>query len=702
MKAIDIRSESAVKLLAEFLDMDSPYVEGLRHVNAEHFAHEVYSYLRSPYKDLFVYDDIVQYDNPPPDSPPPRRRHQRNSRWREPSLSLSPPPPEPSGLHLRSRSPSLSPPEPAGVRLRSRSHVRLPSPSLSPPPPPDRTRGKETRRSVSGVRTTSRTRSRSRSWSPSGRRYPSERERERHLNRSFSPESERNLGRRRGRGRGNRTNDSPRRYSSERDDSSFSNAHSQSRRRESGPNDIRPRSFRQLVVRGKRKERDCSDDDKHFEGHPGSISLGRPLPIPLRGSPSVVEEITESRGKFISEMNVKRASHAAASQRNSSDPTMSGNVVTRSTQSGGKSDTPGSSASASDARAPRTLKKNTDGVPRSRNRTLLDSVQAHLNINRNLNAPKGLDPKTRLGASTHSNEAVSTSTVAPDGHGHSTLPSLLLRLSDVYTGGEDTPTYDVDVTPPPSTSPRGAERESRPLPPTVTATAGAILSPSQKQMSSSIVAIETPSAPNPPGSNIHVHDDRFGQQRERTRQLRMNRSSASIMSESIIPPITDDIYREGQVHSHGSFSFFSNDTISCEPNNGSDRIIKSKISDVDNNSNIDMSDFPTLTTVPTPTPTLTLSSSRSLLLRKLEEEKRKIRIEISSVSHTHTDADADGDGDGGVNSGSGMGGSTIVSTTPVSTSTSSLDPNTMELEARLRMRARLNARLASEKRSDVA
>jgi len=39
MKAIDIRSESAVKLIAEFLDMDAPYTEGGRHVNAEHFAH---------------------------------------------------------------------------------------------------------------------------------------------------------------------------------------------------------------------------------------------------------------------------------------------------------------------------------------------------------------------------------------------------------------------------------------------------------------------------------------------------------------------------------------------------------------------------------------------------------------------------------------------------------------------------------------
>jgi hypothetical protein len=41
MKSIDIRSESAVKLLAEFLDDEEGggYVEGERSVNAEHFAH---------------------------------------------------------------------------------------------------------------------------------------------------------------------------------------------------------------------------------------------------------------------------------------------------------------------------------------------------------------------------------------------------------------------------------------------------------------------------------------------------------------------------------------------------------------------------------------------------------------------------------------------------------------------------------------
>lgn len=49
MKSIDIRSESAIKLLAEFLDMDVPYHIGEpdepsreRFPNAEHFAHGKY------------------------------------------------------------------------------------------------------------------------------------------------------------------------------------------------------------------------------------------------------------------------------------------------------------------------------------------------------------------------------------------------------------------------------------------------------------------------------------------------------------------------------------------------------------------------------------------------------------------------------------------------------------------------------------
>ena len=45
LKSLDIRSESTVKLLSEFLDMDQPYVEGEPHPIAEHFAHGMLSFL---------------------------------------------------------------------------------------------------------------------------------------------------------------------------------------------------------------------------------------------------------------------------------------------------------------------------------------------------------------------------------------------------------------------------------------------------------------------------------------------------------------------------------------------------------------------------------------------------------------------------------------------------------------------------------
>ncbi|KAJ6510821.1 hypothetical protein C8R45DRAFT_965289 [Mycena sanguinolenta] len=122
MKAIDIRSESAVKLLSEFLDLDAPYVEGGRHINAEHFAHEIYSYVRSPYKDLFVYDSVVQYEITPDVLPPaeePRRR------WREASRSRSP---AGSARDLRvegtRRVPDIYVEETRRLRSRSRSPSR--------------------------------------------------------------------------------------------------------------------------------------------------------------------------------------------------------------------------------------------------------------------------------------------------------------------------------------------------------------------------------------------------------------------------------------------------------------------------------------------------------------------------------------------------------------------------------------------------
>lgn len=56
LKAIDVRSEAAIRLLSDYLDderYDYPRA-------AEHFAHELYSFLRSPYKDLRRYDEVVQ------------------------------------------------------------------------------------------------------------------------------------------------------------------------------------------------------------------------------------------------------------------------------------------------------------------------------------------------------------------------------------------------------------------------------------------------------------------------------------------------------------------------------------------------------------------------------------------------------------------------------------------------------------------
>jgi E3 ubiquitin-protein ligase Topors len=54
IKAIDIRSEPAVRLLGELLDCEE-YPRG-----AEQFAHELYTWLRSPFKDLRRYDEIAQ------------------------------------------------------------------------------------------------------------------------------------------------------------------------------------------------------------------------------------------------------------------------------------------------------------------------------------------------------------------------------------------------------------------------------------------------------------------------------------------------------------------------------------------------------------------------------------------------------------------------------------------------------------------
>ncbi|KAG1726834.1 hypothetical protein EDB19DRAFT_207036 [Suillus lakei] len=108
MKSIDMRAESAVKLLSEFLDPDTSYIEGQRHPNAEHFAHEIYCYIRSG-RDLSIYDNLVQYDTSPD---PPHHEQERENRWRYEPRSRSR---SPHHRHHRSRSRSLLSQPPSAV-----------------------------------------------------------------------------------------------------------------------------------------------------------------------------------------------------------------------------------------------------------------------------------------------------------------------------------------------------------------------------------------------------------------------------------------------------------------------------------------------------------------------------------------------------------------------------------------------------------
>ncbi|KAG1787327.1 uncharacterized protein HD556DRAFT_1246910, partial [Suillus plorans] len=116
MNSIDIRAESAVKLLSEFLDLDTFYIEGRRHPNAEllHMVSKIYCYMRSG-RDLSIYDNLVQYDTSP--DPPPHKRERAN-RWCYNSRSRSRSPHH----RFRSRSPLSRPPSPT---LRT-EHRRTP------------------------------------------------------------------------------------------------------------------------------------------------------------------------------------------------------------------------------------------------------------------------------------------------------------------------------------------------------------------------------------------------------------------------------------------------------------------------------------------------------------------------------------------------------------------------------------------------
>ncbi|KAG1814797.1 hypothetical protein EV424DRAFT_1325857, partial [Suillus variegatus] len=126
MKSIDIRAESAIKLLSEFLDLDTPYIEGQSHPNAEHFAQwSIYCYMRSG-RDLSIYDNLVQYDTSP-DSLPYEQEGENVWCYDSRSRSRSP--------HHRFRSRSLlsRPPSPTLHSEQKNSSSNLPPMKLSRP-----------------------------------------------------------------------------------------------------------------------------------------------------------------------------------------------------------------------------------------------------------------------------------------------------------------------------------------------------------------------------------------------------------------------------------------------------------------------------------------------------------------------------------------------------------------------------------------
>ncbi|CED82527.1 FOG: Predicted E3 ubiquitin ligase [Phaffia rhodozyma] len=110
MKSIDLRSDAAVRLLAEFLDVG----EGEQRRNAEHFAHEVYSFIRSPFRELHLYDRAAQYD-----PVPSRRRLEQDDNDDGTSRSIS------RSLRSNHRDRSPSP-----KRRRSKSPVKQTIPGL--------------------------------------------------------------------------------------------------------------------------------------------------------------------------------------------------------------------------------------------------------------------------------------------------------------------------------------------------------------------------------------------------------------------------------------------------------------------------------------------------------------------------------------------------------------------------------------------
>ncbi|KAL0061336.1 hypothetical protein AAF712_011853 [Marasmius tenuissimus] len=696
MKAIDIRSESAVKLLAEFLDMDAPYVEGRRHVNAEHFAHEVYSYIRSPYKDLFIYDEMAQYGNPPPDSPPRRAREQHTSRWRETSSSRS----HSHGHSHRRPSPSQSLAPHNRVRGRERSRSRSHRDTRNHPPSP--------------------------SWSPSGRTYPSLRSRD--VGRSYSPgavderELDWDLIERRDRprvGGGSRV-------------TACDNEHSSP-----SPTHIAPDIERHSLHHGKRRmspsqqltikaqgkqpvekvspgalpeevavERNRDSNTEEWQ-HSNRLHLGgrtsldeEAVPNPgidedslshcekrspcqqlkIKGqgklpagkdtSDALTKSVTErcfpippgrelSNGGHAVTATATKPSHDYPTSRtsehrivevpSSSDTnTMSEAVVTRPSAS--RRSTMGERDAGTPGQGNEEATKRSATVTRTKHRNLVDSVQAHLNPHRgakpSVRSEYGRDdnqsgPKTTIQGPSPPPDpprpVASASLAIPDSR-----PSLLLRLSDVCIGDDlnkaGNPTSGVI----PNPTPR--QRQSNPLERVTEADYRS--GPSHRPLALLDPASSIATSCDP--GDVALPKDRLTQLRNQPRNesspshqslLEQSREKDSLAIRSRPNPnlsSSSSASMDHDIRMHVGSS--SKPSVSVDPNDRIDKNIRGSNTDADSTGVV----------------------SRSVLLQRLEDEKQKMRGNASSPA------------------------------------------NTTEMEARLRMRARLNARLASEKRSGAA
>ncbi|WWC87479.1 uncharacterized protein L201_002368 [Kwoniella dendrophila CBS 6074] len=139
LKIIDIRSEPAIRLLTDYLNLNQEFPNN----PTEHFSHELYSFLRSPFKDLRKWDEAIQYDPIPsaqsqrPKSLSPGPSHRARSRSlsisRSSSISYSHSPSPP--VRIKSESRSQSPPSPRSSpnkRGRQWSKRDVFIPSVSP------------------------------------------------------------------------------------------------------------------------------------------------------------------------------------------------------------------------------------------------------------------------------------------------------------------------------------------------------------------------------------------------------------------------------------------------------------------------------------------------------------------------------------------------------------------------------------------